>query len=360
MFSIPTLTDVSQKMRRIVPTMIPGARADFWPHNLPIIITTFALAPYDALLRARWVYKQIFIASCSGSHLDVHGAELGIPRAGAKAATGSASFTLSAATTVPLGTVFVSDAGVFYLSTAEVTGALGATIAVPLAAQEAAAAGNAPSGTIVRVVLSNTSPLPGLDTPGTLASGAAGGANIEDDEPYRARILERLRSRPRGGNADDYTFWVKQSGVFNAVAVRGWLPSAGRVTLYPLKPGSGSERIPTEGELTTLAEHIETVRPLCAEIVLAQASVQPINIVISGLEPDNEGVRREIAAELDDMFDERAKVALPGESTTFSRSWISEAISRARGEDRDILVTPAADVSLTVGAFPTRGTIGYV
>lgn len=355
MFSLPTLESLSQGLRQIVPTVIKGARADFWPNNLVIIIKVIALSVYEAMLRARWIYRQIFVSSCTGQHLDVHGAELGLPRANAIAATGTATFTPSAAVTVPIGTSFVSDAGVFYLSTASATGAAGIAFDVALAASEPGAPGNAPVDMLVRPV----STLAGLDAPGVFTSGAAAGADAEADEPYRARILERLRARPRGGNADDYLFWVKETGVFNAAAIRGWLPSAGRVTIYPLKPGSGAARIPGEPELVALAEYIEARRPLCAEVVVAQATARSIDITVSGLATDNPTVRQEIAAELADMFDERAAVALPGESTTFSRSWIGEAISRATGEDRHVLTVPASDVALSSGEFPVLGTIGY-
>lgn len=355
MFTLPTLSSLSQGLRALVPTLIPGARADFWPNNLTIIAKVAAMAVYEALLRARWLYRQIFVSTATGDHLDVHGAEIGVLRANASAAGGRATFAATGSVDIAIGTPFVSDAGIFYVALNAVSASASATFSVDLQAQDAGAAGNAPTGMIVRPVAA----IPGLDTPGVLAGGAARGADIETDEPYRARILARLRSRPRGGNADDYLFWVRETGVFDTAFVRGWHPAAGRVTIYPLKPGSGAARIPTEDELEALAGHIEARRPLCAEIVLAQASLQTINISIAGLANDSEIVRREIAAELDDMFDERARVALPGENVAFSRSWISEAISRATGEDRHTLISPAADVVLATGALPVRGTIGY-
>lgn len=355
MFSLPSLDSLSQGLRQVVPTVIKGARADFWPNNLVIIVKVVALAVYEAMLRARWVYRQIFVSTCTGAHLDVHGAELGLPRANASAADGTATFTPSASLTVPVGTQFVSDSGVFYIAATEATGLTGVAFGVSLVASDPGIVGNAPAGMLVRPVSS----LAGLDAPGEFLDGPARGADAEADEPYRARILERLRSRPRGGNADDYLFWVKETGVFNAAAIRGWLPYAGRVTIYPLKPGSGRARIPTELELLALAEHMETRRPLCAEVILAQAADHAIDIAITGLANDNPTVRQEIAAELADMFDERAAVALPGESATFSRSWIAEAISRATGEDRHVLASPASDVALAAGQLPVVGTIGY-
>lgn len=356
MFSLPSLDSLSQGLRQVVPTVIKGARADFWPNNLVIIVKVVALSVYEAMLRARWIYRQIFVSSCTGAHLDVHGAELGLPRANAGAADGMVTFTPSTAVTVTTGTQFVSDAGVFYVADAEASGSSGVPFGVSLTALEPGLAGNAPAGMLVRPV----SVLSGLESPGEFLAGASHGTDIETDEAYRARILERLRSRPRGGNADDYLLWVKETGVYDAAAIRGWLPSAGRVTIYPLKPGSAAERIPTEQELLVLAEHVEARRPLCAEVILAQATVHAIDITISGLANDNPTVRQEITAELADMFDERAAVALPGESATFSRSWIAEAISRATGEERHVLVSPAADVALSAGDLPVLGTIGYL
>lgn len=352
-FDLPTLEGLSQSLRQAVPTYFKRARADFWPNNLTIIGKMIALACYEALLRVRWVYRQIFISTCSEAHLVVHGSELGIARRPALAASGTISLEATAPFSLPAGALFVSDAGEFYLAPSAIVGGAGA-VSIPVIAQNAGVVGNAPAGIAVRLVV----PVAGVPE-GTLPYGAAGGSDIEDIEAYRARILERLRARPRGGNDDDYRVWVKESGNFDAVFIKGWHPSAGRVTIYPLKPGKGAARIPSAPELAALAEKLERLRPLCAEIVLAQASIVEIPVVISGLSGDTEDVRREIYAELADMFEERAFVALPGESATFSRSWLYEAISRAVGEQRHILVSPAVDVPLAPGSLPVLGSIGY-
>lgn len=352
-FEMPSLEGVSQTLRRAVPTYFPKARADFWPNNLVIIAKVIALGCYEALLRARWVYKQIFISTASDEHLELHGAELGLQRRPALVATGVASLAPTSLINLPIGTLFVAETGAFYVSTTAAVGT--GTVLVDLAAQNAGSSGNLPAGTTVRLV----SPISELMDEYPLTLGAGGGADIEGVEAYRARLLDRLRSRPRGGNADDYRYWVREAGGFDAVFIKAWAPGAGRVTLYPLKPGSGAARLPTVPDLTALAEKMELRRPLCAELVLGQAAGKIIDVAISDLDGDTEATRREIYAELADMFDERGVVALPGDVTTFSKSWIDEAVSRAAGEGRHVLASPLADVALLAGEYPILGNVSY-
>lgn len=349
------LTAVSTRLRNAVRTLIPNARADYWPNNLVIFAKTFAMGVMDALLRAKWVYNQRFIATADELDLLAHGDEIGVTRLAAGFATGNASFTTTGAISLAAGTEFVADSGAFFLSTSAVSASGAGSLTIPLQAKEAGVAGNQPINASVRPVAL----LSALPNSGAFAQGASGGTDIEDLEIYRARLLERTRARLRGGTKEDYQYWVRLSPVFNAAFVRGWLPSAGRVTVYALKPGAGAARIPTTGELEALAAHLEPYRPLCAEIVLGQAVAQTINISISGLDPDTVAVRAEVLAELADVFDERSAVSLPGENDTFLTAWINEAISRAVGENGHTLVSPASNVSLPTGALPVLGTLTF-
>lgn len=353
-FNLPTLDDLGATLRASVPTFFTKARADFWPNNLVIIAKVVALGCYEAMLRARWIYRQVFISTCTEAHLEVHGAELGVPRRPPLAARGNVTFS-TAGSAIKAGALVMADTGAFYVVQSTVLPAGAGSVVVPVVAQAAGVAGNLPPGLGARLV----TPVPGV-TDGVFLAGVGGGAGLEAVEAYRARVLARLRSRPRGGNADDYVAWVTASGNFDAVFVKAWEPGAGNVTIWPLHPGTGAARIPTIPALEALAEKIEALRPLCASPIIAQAAPRVINIAIAGLGGDTEATRREIMAELADMFDERAMVALPGPVTSFSRSWINEAISRAAGEDRHILTVPASDVVLVAGEYPVLGTVSYV
>ena len=354
LFVIPSLDQISASLRALVPSLISGARADYFPNNLVIAAKVTTMAVREALLRVRWVYRTRFVRLADAAHLDMHGEEVGLVRVPARPALGNVTLTATATITLPAGSELVSIAGIRYVTLGSVTAPLGVATPVGVAAVETGAAGNAPAGLTL-------TPGPGVVFSGTMvfAAGAAGGSEREQDEPYRARLIARMAARPRGGNADDYDIWLRETGLFDAVFVRGWHPAAGRVTIYPLKPGSGAMRIPSPAELEIAADYLEPRRPLAAEVILAQATARPIDIAIDDLETDTETVRREIHAELADMFDERARPALPGAGDTFPTSWIVEAISRAIGENRHALVTPAAPVVLAAGEYPVLGTVTY-
>jgi uncharacterized phage protein gp47/JayE len=72
------------------------------------------------------------------------------------------------------------------------------------------------------------SPISGIDDVIRVDEDITGGIDIEDDETYRARILQRIQSIPAGGSSSDYVRWALEvSGVD-----RAWC--------YPIEDGPGT------------------------------------------------------------------------------------------------------------------------
>lgn len=355
-FAVKPLVEVSRWLRGVAESVIPGARVSIWPNNLTIITKIIAMAAHEGDLRAEYLWRQIWVRSAEGLYLDLHGYQIGLARKPATPATGTVTFPATTGTTVPVGVRLVADTGSFYITTASAT-ASGSSITLSVEAEVSGASGNAPAGLVLRLV----EPQSGVETSGAVdVAGLGSGTDQETDEPYRSRILDLRRRRPRGGNDDDYVIWVKQIwGGYARAFIKQWGAGAGTVSIYPLKPGSGVDAIPTLSDLNGLAVSIEKLRPSTATVVLGQAAVRTINVTITNLQQDTVDVRSEIVSELLDMFDERAVVALPGEVTLFDRSWIGEAISRAAGEDSHTLTSPSANITLNPGEYPVLGTVSF-
>lgn len=227
-------------------------------------------------------------------------------------------------------------------------------------AVEPGASGNLETG----AKLTLTSPVEGVD-PVLIVSGGGftGGADKELDgrkgikEHYRGRILDRIRTPPHGGNKDDYIKWAKEvSGV-----TRVW-PSPremglGTVTVRFMmdKLRADVEGIPTAADVSLVQDYIDEERQVNCDVFVVAPIAHPIAITISGLDPDTPEIRSAIEAEIRDMLYRRGE---PG--VTVSKSWLTEAIAIAAGEDRHKMTVPADDVVCSIGEIPVIGVVSYV
>ena len=57
--------------------------------------------------------------------------------------------------------------------------------------------------------------------------------------------------------------------------------------------------------------------------------------------------------------DDRREPGVPSGPSLVSKSWLDEAVSRAVGEDRHRIVTPASDVPIPIGFLPALGHVSY-
>jgi hypothetical protein len=95
----------------------------------------------------------------------------------------------------------------------------------------------------------------------------------------------------------------------------------------------------------------------------------PVDITIAGLLPFTSAEQQIVAAELADAFRRLSRVAGNDSNvgnmdylaypTTFSRSWIWQAVANASGEQRHSITAPAADIALAAGQMATLGNITF-
>lgn len=81
-----------------------------------------------------------------------------------------------------------------------------------------------------------------------------GGADEEDDETYRARILESARKSPGDGNVSDYSVWAKEvSGIYGVNVVPEWY---GPGTVKVVISGSGNSEITDAALIEEVRQYI--------------------------------------------------------------------------------------------------------
>lgn len=297
-----------------------------------------------------WLSRQILPDTSESEWLERHASLwLSEGRKPAAAATGAVSFTGVSGSVVPSGTVLQTAAGVQVATTEEITLATG-TGSATAEAVDAGEAGNLIAGTPLSLV----SPITGVQSSATVVSGGlTGGADIEDDEALRDRVIARIQQPPQGGCAYDYEAWTLQvEGV-----TRAWVYAQelglGTVTVRFVRDDDAS-LIPDAAEVATVQAYIDTLRPVTAQVTVVAPTAVPLDITITDLTPDTATVRAAIEAEITDLL---RREAVPGGTILISH--LREAISIAADESDHELTSPVANVTHATGELAVLGTITW-
>ncbi|AOY00093.1 baseplate J/gp47 family protein [Jeongeupia sp. USM3] len=294
-----------------------------------------------------WVADQLFADTADESELVRHANRWGVPRKDAAAAYGTAWLLGQPGAIVRAATVLQRADGVQYFTRADVViGAVGVEAVVQ--AVELGAAGNAAGP----VALTPVSPVAGLASVSSVA-GFGGGADVEALPDWRARILDRQRRPPHGGNIDDYRRWALEvAGVTRAWPLAGYM-GLGAVGVLVLRDGDANP-IPDAAALALIQSYLDMVRPVTAEVkaIAPVASIVPLSI---RLRPDSIANRAAVSASLASFF---RRVPVPG--ARLERSNLVEAISLATGEESHDLVSPAASVDCGPLELATMGGITWL
>lgn len=180
------------------------------------------------------VVAAMFVQSAWGFYLDEHGAMLSVPRKAESFATGEVTFFGTDGTPIPSGAQVAQPSSdpdvdpITFVTTAN--GTIGATVSgeitIPVIAEGAGPSGNMPIGQVVML-------LTGIDDVTSVLNEMAitGGADVESDEDYQARLLLEWRAPGAAGNIADYKRW--------ALAY----PSVGDVTVTPVWAGANTVRL---------------------------------------------------------------------------------------------------------------------
>jgi uncharacterized phage protein gp47/JayE len=375
-FNLPTISDLAQKARSAFRASLKGSDAWVWPNNVYASAKVIAGMVFEAFGFLGYIQKQMFAFSAPDiESLTNHGTEFGIPQNPAAPAQGNVVYTVTDNITVNTNAVLQRSDGVQFIVTAGGTLATSGTLTIPVIASVNGKAGNCDPNTSLAIMSGVTTT---SSTPPTCAvdgNGLTLGSDVEDIESYRARILFRKRNPPHGGNAADYVMWAGQvAGVSfyldrPTVYVERLWQGPGTVRVFPLMFDLYANGIPQAADVQRVQDYIETVRPSGAKVTVAAAIAVPVNIIITGLSPNTAAVQDAIVAELTDMFRRLSRVAgvdvqlgsMPylAYPTSFSRSWIWQAIANATGEERHVVASPTADIVLLPGQMATLGSVTF-
>lgn len=279
-------SQIQQRMMEGLPPNIDSTPAG-WPWNftMPTALEIAELMQFRLPLTLRimhpmWAY---------GEFLDYHGNSVGLSRKQATGAVGEVAFKGIPGTYVPKGyTVAVpgvkDSPSIPFVTTAEVTLDQDGNGAAGVIADVAGASGNVPANTISIMV----PPLSGIKMV-TNNERTTGGAETEDEEAFRERIMEVISASNDSyvGNDSDYRRWAMEvSGVGDVIVVPEW---KGPLTVKLVIVDSNGE--PANDEILNRVynyivspdDRLSRLAPIGANLTVLAPEPREISVEIFGL-----------------------------------------------------------------------------
>ncbi|GKV54231.1 hypothetical protein NCCP2222_01780 [Sporosarcina sp. NCCP-2222] len=277
-----TEEETHQKMIRWAPENIDTAEGGmYWDHTRPTARIKDKLVGYELSLTLMMKFPQFAV----GPFLDLHGDPVGVYRRPAVSATGEVTFEGAIGTTIPIGTIVTTigddneDSLLFEVVQSGVVNDTG-SITLQVKAVEPGSSGNIPAGSIQGVAKS----ISGLSAL-TNVLPIEGGADEEDDDSFRERILDRHRNKPLSGAKRDYEKWAKEvPGVGDVIVIPLW---AGPKTVKVLITDN-NRQLATPELIAAVQEHIAPdgdqgggLAPIGALVTVDTITTVPINLSVS-------------------------------------------------------------------------------
>lgn len=347
-FIRPTLTELVARAQDDLDGRLPGADSRLRQSTLGVLAKVHAGAVHGLYGYLDYLAAEV-LPDTAQETLERHASIWGLTRKVATLASGAAAATGVNGAIIPAGTALQRPGGLEYVTLAEAVIA-GGTATLSLAARTAGVASVATAGTALTFV----SPIAGVAAVALVgAGGLTGGAAEESDDLLRERLLARIRQAPEGGAAHDYIRWAREvAEVTRAWVLPAWM-GAGTVGLAFVMDGR-VDPIPLVADVEVVAAHVGALKPVTADLIVFAPTPKPLDIAITGLDPDDAATRAAVQAEITDLL---FREAAPG--GTILVSHLRAAISQAAGEYDHVLVSPIANVAHAPNELAVLGVIGW-
>ena len=240
---------------------------------LQIILAPGAYVFWEGLQALRAQVPISFVDETSGRFLDKNAAGYGITRKPGTVASVLLTFTGSAGTTIPAGTLCVTQDGLGFATDEALTLGESGSGTVTATADAVGTAYNVPAGAIVSMqqAVSGVTAL-------TNEEAAAGGTDPETDAALFARLDAYKKTPPTSGNEQHYHQWALEvNGVGAASVIRCWDgPGTVKVIIADMALRPVEEELRAE-----VADYIETQRPVTAEVTVESAAGVPVEVSVT-------------------------------------------------------------------------------
>ncbi len=313
-FARPTLSTLKAQAAADISSLIQGADALLRRSNLGVLGKVQAALANGLYGYGDWVARMAVPGTSEGEYLQMWGALRGVFMKPAAQATGVVVFAGLNGAVVPENTPIVRSDGVAYIAQGDAT-VSGGSVSVTALAVAAAAAGNCESGTSFTLGAAR----PNVNSNGTASGAFTGGADVEDPDAFKARVLQVYAAPPQGGAASDYVEWAEAvAGVTNAWAVPNG-SGTGTVVVYFMMylseaayggfpqgsngVAAGETRdVAATGDQLAVADAIFPLQPVAALVYACAPGANTVNFTLSQISGVSTAVKNAIKAAIADVF----------------------------------------------------------
>ncbi|WP_282339380.1 baseplate J/gp47 family protein [Pseudomonas sp. PS02288] len=343
-FTAPTYETLRDAILREIVSQLPDADITSDSDNFARSAAVAAVVE-GIYQKLAWLYRQIFPDLSDDEELLHHAAIRGLTQKAATAATGIASITGTAGSTLLSGAQFRHVAsGELLTSTADATLGVNGSAAVALVSQSKGLALNALDGAVLL-----TSPPLGIDASATLSAALTGGTDAETMASLLGRLLDIIRNPPAGGAKYDYRRWALEvDGVATATILpkrRG--PNTVDVVI------TASDGAPSAEVIAACAAHIDEVCPVTAE-VFVYAPLLTVVDVVAQVELADGYLLPDVQSAAEAAWAQSVGALLPGD--VLKRSRIETIIANLAGVVDRTVISPTGNVAATSVA----GAVGWI
>jgi len=321
-----------------------------------------------------WIAKQAVPFTAEDEYLEGWAALKKVYRKAATPAQLTAAFSGVTGTVLNVGTQVVRSDGATYTTGATATVDGTGSLSVTIVATSAGSDGNADPGTTVALGVA----VSGLQSSGTITGTVASGADIEDNDDLRTRMLAAYQNTPQGGDLSDYVGWaLAVPGVTRAwCAPNGF--GAGTVVIYTTwdaaeashggfpqgtngcsqydkGPGGTPRGTVATGDQLIVADTIVNEQPVTALVYSCAPIANNLTLTLSGLTGTSTSTRAAISAAISDVLFRNGDPR----SGTINRSDIESAIASVSGTSGFVITLVQGVVGTTTTTYPGNITSGF-
>lgn len=382
-YSRPTLTELRAQVASDIESNLSGSDALLRFSNLRILGTAQAGLSHLHYGYLDWIAKQAVPYTATDEYLEAWGALKNVTRKSATASTGTVSFTGTPNTAFNSGLSITAGDGTAFVTTAAGTISAAGTATVAAQASATGTSGNISAG----VSLTLSSAVSGVNSIGSAATDFTGGADQEDDDDFRVRVLDAYQAPPQGGAKADYVTWAEDV----AGVTRAWCSpngfGAGTVVMYIMLDDSESANsgfpngtnglsaldvltsgkprgIVATGDQLTVANSIYPNQPVTAMVYVCAPIPNWLTFTVSGLSTAGATVQSNVTAAISDVLVTNGDPR----SGTVDLSDIQSAVTAVSNTD-GFLITKIVDASgntytgnitSPAGYLPVLQTVNYL
>lgn len=364
-FTTPTLKELNDQIRQdIVNAGIPGVNTVLRNSVLGTIGTVQAGLAWSHYTYLGNIARQAVPWTATDDYLAGWGSLKNVYQKAPSAATGLVRFTGLDGVSIPKGTLLRRSDGWSYETLEDAV-----HMQARIQSVETGVDGNAG----LDVVLSLGQPLPGIDGRVVALTVLTGGADLEDQESFRNRVIQAYRISGSEGREQEYILWARELPQVSRVWVGRNAFGTGTVVLWIMCDAAnhandgfpvGTDGVASKefrynratGDQLAVADHIWDRQPVTALVIVCSPIPQKVDFVIADLGQDDTPENRQtIRAALQDMFQ---REAAPGK-VLHPSAWERAIGSITSINQYSILAPQAPVVPEGQGNLPVIGEVTF-